>query len=146
MTQDKDSAASGRGLERHIPLVVWMIAILLLLAIPFKILRSGYLPSDDGLRYPALAVSGKTWPEVLVLGNWYKMDHNFGWDFIVRRVYLLTHWDTEGLLIFSTVALFALLGLAALPWLKRPEAWLAALALCSIIGNFAAASMFARPF
>ena len=74
------------------------------------------------------------------------MDHNFGWDFIVRRVYLLTHWDAEGLLIFSTVALFALLGLAALPWLRRPEAWLAALALCSIIGNFAPAAMFARPF
>lgn len=146
MTQDDDPAASGQGLERYVPLVVWMIAILLLLAIPFKILRSGYMPRDDALRYSALAVSGKTWPEVVVLGDSYKMDHNFGWDFIVRRVYLLTHWDTEALLIFSTVALFALLGLSALPWLKRQEAWLAALALCSIMGNFAAAATFARPF
>src|ERR1035438_5924336 len=66
-------------LRRYVPLAVWVIVILTLLLIPLKIISYGYIPPDDALRTEAKAVSGKTWPEILVLDPVYKIDHEYGW-------------------------------------------------------------------
>ena len=89
--------------RRYIPPAAWIIVVAILLAIPLKIISYGYLPGDDALRHCAKAVSGKSWPEILMLGGNYKMDHNLGWHTLLGTVHRATGWDAEGLLIFSLV-------------------------------------------
>ena len=55
--------------RRYVPLAVWLILAAVLLLIPFKIISYGYLPGDDALRHCAKAVSGKSWPEIIVVGD-----------------------------------------------------------------------------
>src|ERR1039458_5561160 len=129
MTDDNGNSNSSPldAVRRYVPLAVWAIVILVVLAIPLKIIGYGYLPADDALRHAAKAVSGKPWPDILVMGPAFKIDHNFGWHFLLRQIFLWSKCSTEGLVLFSVVALFTLVSWSALPWLKRPEAWLIAL-------------------
>src|SRR3974377_2151342 len=120
------------GIKRYVPLLASMIVILVILAIPLKIISYGYLPGDDALRHAAKAVSGKPWPDILVLSDSYKIDYQFGWHLLLRQVHAWTHADAEGLVVFSIVVLFAVVGWMAVLWLKRPEAWLAALLLLAV--------------
>jgi len=103
------------AVRRYVPLAVWAIVILVVLAIPLKIIGYGYLPADDALRHAAKAVSGKPWPDILVLGPAFKIDTNFGWHLLLRQIYLRNKCappdearDTEKLVLFSVVALFTL--------------------------------------
>jgi len=132
--------------RRYVPLAVWVIVALVLLAIPLKIVSYGYLPGDDALRHCAKAVSGKTWPEILVVGDHYRMDHHLGWHALLGAIHRATGWDAENLLVFSVAGLFLLLNLAALPWLKRPEAWLVALLAAMVVSDVPQRFMLGRPF
>src|SRR5258706_4673454 len=127
MTDASASPTPLDPLKRYVPLAVWAIVILVILAIPLKIIGYGYLPGDDTLRHAAKAVSGKSWSEILVLNDAYKMDHEFGWNLLLEKIYLWQNCGAESLVVLSVVAMFLLAGWSALPWLKRPEAWLAAL-------------------
>ena len=133
--------------RRYVPLLVWTLVALALLLIPLKIISYGYMPNDDALRHAAKAVSGKPWSEILVLRAGYTVDHNFGWHALLRQLHLATGSDTEGLVIFSIVGLFTLLGWSALPWLKRPEAWLGTLILVAgTVSGYMARYTLGRPF
>ena len=132
--------------RRYVPVAVWLIVALALLAIPLKIVSYGFLPGDDALRHCAKAVSGKPWPEILVVGDNYKMDHHLGWHTMLGAIQGATNWDAETLLVFSITALFLLVNLATLPWLKRPEAWLAALLTAMIVSDVPQRFMLGRPF
>lgn len=149
MTTDDNSKAKARqpGIDQYVPRLVYAIVILVALAIPARIISYGYVPEDDALRHAAKAVSDKPWSEIVVFGNTYTVDHNFGWHFLLRQIHLWTGCDAGGLVDFSVLVLFALLGCCALPWLKRPEAWLGALLLV-IVGWPGSASRFmiGRPF
>jgi len=129
-----------------VPLVVWAIVILVVLAIPLKIIGYGYLPADDALRHAAKAVSGKPWPDILVVGPAFQIDHNFGWHFLLRQIFLWSKCSTEGLVLFSVVALFALASWSVLPWLKRPEAWLIALTAAALTTDVPLRFLTGRPF
>ena len=111
MTEANDHSAASPldALRRYVPLAVWAIVILVILAIPLKIIGYGFLPGDDALRHAAKAVSGKPWPEILVMGPAFQVDHNFGWHFLLRQVYLRSQHDTdardtEKLVLLSVVA------------------------------------------
>src|SRR5487761_2077308 len=104
-------------LKRDVPLAVWTGVTLVILAIPLKIISYGYLPGDDALRHAAKAVSGKSWSDILVLNDTYKIDHEFGWNLLLEKIRRWTDWNAEALVIFSVVALFLLAGWSALPWL-----------------------------
>lgn len=132
--------------RRFVPLAVWVIVALVLLAIPLKIVSYGYLPGDDALRHCAKAVSGKLWPEILVVGDHYKLDHHLGWHTMLGAIHRATNWDAESLLVFSIAALFLLVNMATLPWLKRPEAWLVALTTAMIVSDVPQRFMLGRPF
>jgi hypothetical protein len=106
--------------------VRWVV-LLLLLAIPARIIIQGYLPTDDALRHAAKAVSGKPWSELLVLGAPYTVDHNFGWEALLRQVHRIAGLDAERLVDLSVLGLFVGVVAAGLPWLRRPEAWLGTL-------------------
>ena len=92
----------GGGVAR----LVRIILVLVMLAIPARIILYGYLPVDDALRHAAKAVSGKPWPEILVLGQPYNVNHNFGWDALLRWIYLATDCDTDRLVDISVLGLF----------------------------------------
>lgn len=146
MNNGHSNPSPFNSLKRYVPLAVWAVVILVILAIPFKILSYGYLPGDDALRHAAKAVSGKSWSQILVLNGVYKIDHEFGWNLLLETVRLWTNWNAESLVIFSLVTLFLLVGWSALPWLKWPEAWLATLLLTTLVAAVAGRMTLGRPF
>jgi len=148
MTDDpgNSNSSSFNALRRYVPLAVWAVVFLVILLIPLRIIEYGYLPSDDALRHAAKAVSGKPWPEILVMGPAFQIDHNYGWHFLLRQTYLRSHCDIEGLVLFTVVALFALVSWSVLPWLKRPEAWLIALTAAALASDVPLRFMIGRPF
>ena len=148
MTDDNGNSNSSSldAVRRYVPLAVWAIVILVVLAIPLKIIGYGYLPADDALRHAAKAVSGKPWPDILVMGPAFEIDHNFGWHFLLRQIYLWSKCSIEGLVLFAIVALFALVNWSALLWLKRPEAWLIALTAAVLTSDVPLRFLIGRPF
>ena len=147
MTDDNGNSNPSplEALRRYVPLAVWALVILVIVAIPLKIIGYGYLPPDDALRHAAKAVSGKPWPEILVMGPAFQIDHNFGWHFLLRQIFLWTHCGTDKLVVFTIVALFTLVGWSALPWLKRPEAWLITLTVFMVSSGIMPRLMIGRP-
>ena len=133
-------------LRHYVPLVVWMIVIVTMLLIPLKVISYGYLPGDDALRAAGKAVSGKSWRQVLVLDNVYQIDHEYGWSLLLSKIHTVCQADAEAILIFSVVSLFVLAGLAAIPWLRYPEAWLATLALSMITVLMPFRLLLGRPY
>jgi hypothetical protein len=134
--------------RRYVPLAAWAMVVLLLLDIPLKVISCGYLPGDDALRHAAKAVSGKTWPEILVLGPAFHFDPNWGWHWLLEKVHLWAHWDAEALVVFSVVMLFLVSNGSVVACLKRPEAWLAAFILVGRpqVSDFTERFLIGRPF
>jgi hypothetical protein len=61
-------------------------------------------------------------------------------------VHRLAGWNARSLVRFSVVSMFILFALAPLPWLRRPEAWIAALAVVMMVfPYFAERSFVGRP-
>jgi hypothetical protein len=148
MADDNDNSNSSPfdGLRRYVPLAAWAIVVLVILIIPLKIVGYGYLPGDDALRHAAKAVSGKPWQEILVLGPTFHFDPNWGWHWLLREIYLFTHWNTESLVVFEVVALFVVSGWSVLACLKRPEAWLAAFILVALVSDLTTRFLLGRPY
>jgi hypothetical protein len=145
---DKTGSNDFEGFEalrRYVPIAALTIAILVILIIPLKVISYGYLPQDDALGDAAKAVSGKSWPEILVLGPSYKMDHHFGWHWLLRKIYLQTRCDTDKLVMVEVAALFMLCGWSILACLKRPEAWLAAVVIFSAWSGLIQRLLIGRP-
>jgi hypothetical protein len=118
--------------QRYVPLAVWIIAVCILIFIPLKIISYGFLPMDDALRHAAKTVSGKPWQDILVMRDDFKIDPSPGWQAILGWNHRAFDSGAEALVLFSVVGLMLLVTLSALPWLRRPEAWLAALFIASI--------------
>ncbi len=146
MTDGQSHSPLFDPLKRYVPLAVWAIVILVILAMPFKIIGYGYLPGDDALRHAAKAVSGKSWSQILVLNDVYKIDHEFGWNLLLEKIHLWLNWNAESLVVFSVVTLFILVGWSALPWLKRPEAWLITLTLATLVAAVTGRMTLGRPY
>ena len=119
-------------MRRYVPLAVWIVAVFTILLIPLKIISYGFLPGDDALRHAAKAVSGKTWQQILVMRSDFAMDPSPGWQAILEWIHRWSGCNAESLVIFSVVALMLLVTLIALPWFRRPEAWLAALLVAAV--------------
>jgi hypothetical protein len=135
------------GVGRYVPLLVLAAALVLVLLLPLKIIGDGFLPPDDALADAAKSISGKPWPEILVLRSDYAIDNHIGWHALLRHVYLWTQCRDETLVLLSMAALFTLVGWSGLPWLKRPEAWLVTLILTlGVQAPFMRRFMMGRPF
>src|ERR1700744_2971058 len=115
------------SLKRYVPLLVWIVAISVLVVIPFKIISLGFLPMDDALRHAAKTISGKSWPEILVMRSDFAIDPSPGWQKILEWAHSGFGGDAESLVIFSVIGLMLLVMLSVFPWLRRPEAWLGAI-------------------
>lgn len=143
---EENTPAWLEPLRRYVPLAVWIIVLAVLLLIPLKVMQYGYLPGDDALRAAGKAVSGKTWQQVLVLDPVYRIDHEYGWSRLLSKIHTASNVDADGLVIFSVVTLFALVGLAVVPWLRYPEAWLATLALSMVTVLMPFRLLLGRPY
>lgn len=119
-------------LKRYVPLLVWIVVISTIIFIPFKIIEYGFLPMDDALRHAAKTISGKSWQQILVMRDDFPIDPSPGWQAILSWVHHGFGGNAESLVVFSVVALMLLVMLCALPWFRRPEAWLAALFAAAI--------------
>jgi hypothetical protein len=138
--------AGSRALGRFVPLLVLTAVLLVVLLLPLRIISYGYMPTDDALADAAKSVTGKTWTDILVLKSDYTIDNHIGWHALLRGVYRLTQWPDETLMLLSMAGLFTLVGWSALPWLKRPEAWLITLVLTlSLQSPFVNRFMSGRP-
>jgi hypothetical protein len=135
------------GVGRYVPLLVLAATLLVVLLLPLRIIGYGYMPTDDALADAAKSITGKPWPDILVLRSDYAIDNHIGWHALLRGVYLFTKCSDETLMLFSMTMLFTLVGWSALPWLKRPEAWLITLTLTlSLQTPFVNRFMSGRPF
>jgi hypothetical protein len=148
MISNSENAVGGpAGMGRYVPLLVWAGVFMVALLLPLKIIGYGFLPPDDALADAAKSISGKAWPEILVLRSDYAIDNHIGWHWWLRHVYLWTQCGDESLALFSMAMLFTLVGWSALPWLKRPEAWLITLVLMlGVQTPFMRRFMLGRPF
>jgi hypothetical protein len=122
----------SQNVKRYIPLSVWIVAVFTIIIVPLKIIGYGFLPMDDALRHAAKTISGKSWQQILVMRSDFQIDPSPGWQKILEWVHDFQNGNAESLVIFSVVALMLLVTLCALPWFRRPEAWLAALFAAAI--------------
>ena len=118
--------------KRYVPLAVWVVAVCVIGFIPLKIIGYGFIPMDDALRHAAKAVSGKSWQDILVMRDDFRIDPSPGWQAILEWNHHAFNNGVEALVLFSIVGLMWLVTLFALPWLRRPEAWLTALFVASV--------------
>lgn len=146
MTEDNSQTDPYAGLRRYVPLASWAIVFLALLFIPLKVIQYGYLPGDDALRHAAKAVSGRDWRDILVLGPAYHFDPNWGWHWFLEQFHRLCNWDAEALVVFAVVSLFVAMNWSIAGGLKRPEAWLAAFVLVSLVSDMTSRFLLGRPF
>jgi hypothetical protein len=124
---EKPKTHDAPSLERYVPLASWLIVIATLLFIALKIMSTGYLPGGDARRHVAQAFTHKPYTEIVVMRSDYQMDHSPGWDRLLRALHEKAGFTKDQLVSFSLAGLMLVVLLAPLPWLRRPEAWLAAL-------------------
>lgn len=120
-------------MKNIIPIIAALIAIWVILLIPFNIIGYGFLPPDDAMRHSAKVISGKDWNQILVLRDEIKVDSYPGWHSILRVVNKITNWDQNGLVLFSVIFLFLLFCLIPALLLVFPESWLLSLLAISVI-------------
>jgi hypothetical protein len=113
--------------QRYVPLVVWVVVAVTLLFISLKIIGTGFLPAGDARRHVAKAFTDKPYTEIIVMRPEYSMDHSPGWEWLLRWLHRVAGWDRDALMSFSIVSTLLCVLIAPLPWVRRPEAWLAAL-------------------
>jgi hypothetical protein len=116
-----------RRLDRYVPVAVWALVVVTLFVIPLRIVEYGYMPQDDALRHAAKVLAGKPWNEILVLRDDMSIDQHAGWHAVLTAVHRGSGADGTALVMFSTIVLFWLFAFSPLIWLRRPEAWIAAL-------------------
>jgi hypothetical protein len=124
---------------------ILMLATFLLMGL--KIIGYDYLPAGDLRRDAAQAISGKPFTEILVLFPGYTMNHNPGWDCLLRQLHVKAGMTEDALVAFAVVAMSLCLLCAPLPWLRCPEAWLASvLAFALAMPGMMIRFMQGRPF
>jgi hypothetical protein len=120
-------ASRGAPVQRYTPLAVWVVVVLTLLFISLRIMSWGFVPAGDARRHVAKAFTDKAYTEIAVMRPEYTMDHSPGWEGLLRVVRRAAGWERDALMSFALVFTMLCVLLAPLPWLRRPEAWLAAL-------------------
>jgi len=133
-------------LQRWVPLLVWIAVPATFILIVFQILSYGFVPGGDARRHVAKVMTDKEYNQIVVLRPEYKIDHSPGWDWILRHLHRLAGWNEDELMSFSVAAMMLCVFLAGLPWLRRPEAWMAALLAQMVPPNWMARLDQGRPF
>jgi hypothetical protein len=127
--------------------VLRAFALVVVVVAALRVLSLGYLPYDDALRHAAKAVSGRPWPEILLLRPGFELDSNPGWHAFLGALHGLFGLGAVDLVIVSVVLLFVAFSLGPILVLRRPEAWLLALVLANVLEPGNVVRFFSgRPF
>jgi hypothetical protein len=144
---DNQTAPENALIQRYVPLASWLIVLLTLLFIGVKIIGYGYVPTGDARRHVAKAFVDKPYTQIVVMRPGYTVDHNPGWEWLLRQLHRMVGWNMDSLISFAIIGLLLCVFFAPLPWLRRPEAWLAALlAQTLVIPELMERLTLARPF
>jgi len=146
MTEGNSETDRLEPIQRYVPLAAWAIVLLTLLFIPLKVLKYGYLPPDDALRHAAKAVSTNSWEQIMVMGPAYHFDPNWGWHHFLHAFHNAFNWDAEALVIFTVVLLYVIGNWSIAGCLRRPEAWLVAVIIVSLVTDMTSRFMLGRPY
>src|SRR5208282_904183 len=118
---------NGAARERYVPLLCWIAAVLTALFICLKILGYGYIPSGDARRHVAKPFADKPYSEIVVMRPEYVVDHSPGWEWLLGVLHRALGWNEDALIGFSIASLLLWVFCLPLFWMRRPEAWLAAI-------------------
>ncbi len=110
-----------------VTLLAWAVVIL----IPIRILGLGFLPPDDALRHAAKALTGRSWPEILVLRPEATEDSHPGWHAILGAVHFLTGAQGVDLVFFAVAFLFILIAGLGLTRVHA-SAWMLTLVIAAV--------------
>jgi hypothetical protein len=154
MSEPKNHPAAGKAVNeggfsfgKYAPLFAWVTLGATLLFIPLKIVSYGYTPGGDARRHVGRAFTDRTFAQIVVMRPEFIVDHSPGWEWLLRVLHRGAGWDREQLMEFSVAALMLCVFLAPLPFLRRPEAWIAALLAQSVaIPEIMTRFSQARPF
>jgi hypothetical protein len=142
-----DPATLGGRESPGVPVLVRLLALGVMLVIPFQVLGTGFLPPDDALRHAAKVVSGKPWSEIIILRSDVSVDPHPGWHTLLGLVHRTTGAGAHALVLFAVVTLFLAVNAIPLLSLRRPEAWLLSwLGLCVLDPAALVRFMLGRPF
>jgi len=109
-----------------------VLGIVLLAAIPWKILAAGWLPRDDVRRHAAKAVSGRDWSEIVVLRDGAAVDEHPGWHAVLGAVHRAGAETPRAVAAVAVATPALLFLLAPLGGFRPTEAWPAALAVVAL--------------
>jgi len=105
-------------------------SILIIPAILF--IRFQFLPFDDCLRHAAKVVSGRSWGEIVLLRECMSVDQHPGWHAFLSVLHLYFGMGKEQLVFVEWTLLFIFVSVAAVPFFRRPESWVAAMLLACL--------------
>jgi len=113
-------------LQRLTPPACTTLVLAAVLLICLKIVGYGYVPGGDARRHTARAFTGKPFRDIVVMKPFYTVDQSIGWETLLRVIQRATGCSLDALMGFSVFFLLAILLAAPMVFLRRPEAWLAA--------------------
>jgi len=113
--------------QRYIPLACWVVVLLTALLICLKIVGYGFMPSGDARRHVAKPFANKPYSQIVIMRPEYVVDHSPGWEWLLGVLHRTFGWGEDGLMSFSIASLILWIFCLPLIWLRRPEAWLAAI-------------------
>jgi hypothetical protein len=115
------------ALPRYISLACWIVVLLTALFICLKIIGYGFMPSGDARRHVAKPFANKPYSQIVIMQPEYVVDHSPGWEWLLGVLHRALGWDEDALMSFSIASLLLWIFCLPLLWLRRPEAWLAAI-------------------
>lgn len=128
-------------------LLIWGLVAATLVFIPLKITSSGYVAGGDARRHVGRAFAGQPFRDIVVMRPEYRVDQSIGWETLLAGLQKTTGWNADALMNFSVIVTLLAVLLAPLPWLRRPEAWLAALLAFTVaVPDLMTRLTQARPF
>lgn len=140
-------AGAAAGDRRALGVLLTLGALVVLCAIPLRVVGHGWLPRDDVRRHAAKVVSGKEWPEILVLRPEARVDEHPGWHRLLGAARDLGAGTPRALAVVAIVVAGTAFLVAPLFAFARPEAWLAALAAVALFEpGFFHRVLSGRPF
>ena len=124
--RDENMMNHDAALQRYAPLACWLAVLLTALLICLKILGCGFLPPGDARRHVAKVFAHKPYSEIVVMRPEYVVDHSPGWEWLLGLLHRTAGWDKDALISFSVASMALSVLCFPLIWVRRPEAWLAA--------------------
>jgi hypothetical protein len=85
------------------------------------------LPPGDARRHAAKPFAGKPYSQIVIMRPEYVVDHSPGWEWLLGRLHRALGWDEDALMAFSITSLLLWIFCLPMVWVRRPEAWLAAI-------------------